>query len=215
MILQTIFKTPIFSTLTSIFSTPTATILVMVAQKRNTIQSISPRVWIINYNLLWHFSNKWILGDNYGNSVQYQALGRIDDASDEWIDDDLLRKVFIWAILVYPWRNFGLRILSSRALLITFWAPVPWVAELMDHVIEPLTFWMSKMIMKIFSMMLWTWVYYCEGFLWKGVMIRCWWLDVGDRISILVTYFECWCPTPTRKEIGCWWQKWPKLFRTS
>merc|ERR1712226_1581258 len=29
-------------------------------------------------------------GDNYGNSVQYQALGRIDDASDEWIDDDLL-----------------------------------------------------------------------------------------------------------------------------
>ena len=103
----------------------------------------------------------------------------------------------------------------SRALLITFWAPVPWVAELMDHVIEPLTFWMSKMIMKIFSMMLWTWVYYCEGFLWKGVMIRCWWLDVGDRISILVTYFECWCPTPTRKEIGCWWQKWPKQFPTS
>ena len=101
----------------------------------------------------------------------------------------------------------------SRALLITFWAPVPWVAELMDHVIEPLTFWMSKMIMKIFSMMLWTWVQYCERFLWKGVMIRCWWLDVGDRISILVTYFECWCPTPTRKEIGWWWQKWPNCFQ--
>jgi len=29
-------------------------------------------------------------GDNYGNSVQYQALGRIDDSADEWIDDDLL-----------------------------------------------------------------------------------------------------------------------------
>merc|ERR1711990_1368659 len=29
-------------------------------------------------------------GDNYGKSVQYQALGRIDAASDEWIDDDLI-----------------------------------------------------------------------------------------------------------------------------
>jgi len=27
-------------------------------------------------------------GDNYGNSVQYQTFGRIDDSADEWIDDD-------------------------------------------------------------------------------------------------------------------------------
>ncbi len=41
------------------------------------------------------FAIQTFLGDKYGNSVQYQTFGRIDDSADEWIDDDLLRKVSI------------------------------------------------------------------------------------------------------------------------
>ena len=33
------------------------------------------------------------------------------------------------------------------------------------------------------------------------VTYGCWWLYVGDRISILVTSFGCWCPTPMRGQI--------------
>ena len=34
-----------------------------------------------------------------------------------------------------------------------------------------------------------------------------WWqfLNVSDRISILVTIFGCWCPTLMVKHWGCWW----------
>ena len=40
---------------------------------------------------------------------------------------------------------------------------------------------------------------------------RCrWQVGVGDRISILVTSFECWCPTPMLKDRACWWWKRPK-----
>ena len=39
--------------------------------------------------------------------------------------------------------------------------------------------------------------------------------DVGDRISVLVTCFECWCPTFIWKDSGCWWPKWPKRSSTS
>ena len=29
-------------------------------------------------------------------------------------------------------------------------------------------------------------------------------VDVGDRISMLVTSFECWCPTLMERDSGCW-----------
>ena len=34
--------------------------------------------------------------------------------------------------------------------------------------------------------------------------------DVGDWISMLVTYSECQCPTLMEKNSGCWLRKWPK-----
>ena len=40
-------------------------------------------------------------------------------------------------------------------------------------------------------------------------------LDVSDRIWILVTIFECWCPTLILKDRECWWQKRSKLSPTS
>ena len=40
-------------------------------------------------------------------------------------------------------------------------------------------------------------------------------MDVGDRISILVTSFRCWCPTSMLKDRGCRWQNRPKLSPTS
>ena len=36
------------------------------------------------------------------------------------------------------------------------------------------------------------------------------WLKVVDRIFILVTSFESWCPTLTLKDIEFWWRKWSK-----
>ena len=44
-----------------------------------------------------------------------------------------------------------------------------------------------------------------------------WWqfLDVSDRISILVTSFGCRWPTLMLKARGCWWQKRPKPSPTS
>ena len=40
-------------------------------------------------------------------------------------------------------------------------------------------------------------------------------MHVGDRISILVTSFGCWCPTLMFKDRGCWRQKQPKPSPTS
>ena len=39
----------------------------------------------------------------------------------------------------------------------------------------------------------------------------CWWQfsGVGDRISILMTSFWCWCPTLMLKDRECWWQNQP------
>ena len=44
-----------------------------------------------------------------------------------------------------------------------------------------------------------------------------WWqfLNVSDRISILVTIFGNWCPTLLLKNRGCWWQKRSKPSPTS
>ena len=44
-----------------------------------------------------------------------------------------------------------------------------------------------------------------------------WWqfLDVSDRISILVTSFVCWWPTPMLKDRGYWCQTRQKLSSTS
>ena len=39
------------------------------------------------------------------------------------------------------------------------------------------------------------------------VISGCCWLYVGDKISILVTSFGCWCPTLMLKDRGCWWQE--------
>ena len=40
-------------------------------------------------------------------------------------------------------------------------------------------------------------------------MTQSWWrfLGIGDWISMLVTSFECWCPTLMLKDKGCWWRK--------
>ena len=43
----------------------------------------------------------------------------------------------------------------------------------------------------------------------------CWWLKVGDDLWMLVTSFECWCPTLMEKDCGCWWLKRPKPSPTS
>ena len=44
-----------------------------------------------------------------------------------------------------------------------------------------------------------------------------WWQfkSVGDRITILVTSFRHWCPTPMLWDKGCWWLKWLKPAPTS
>ena len=43
-----------------------------------------------------------------------------------------------------------------------------------------------------------------------------WWhRDVGDDLWMLVTSFECWCPTLMEKDCGCWWLKRPKPSPTS
>ena len=49
------------------------------------------------------------------------------------------------------------------------------------------------------------------------LMILCWWqfLDVSDRISILVTSFECCCPTLMLKDKWCRWRKRRKPSPTS
>ena len=39
--------------------------------------------------------------------------------------------------------------------------------------------------------------------------------EFGDRISILMTSFGCWCPTLMLKYRGCWWRKRPKPSPTS
>ena len=51
----------------------------------------------------------------------------------------------------------------------------------------------------------------------RMLMTLSWWqfLDVSDRISILVTSSGCWCPKLMLKDRGCWWQKWPKPSPTS
>ena len=57
--------------------------------------SIIDIIYVKSYDWKFQFEPK-ILGDNYGNSVQYHTFGRIDDSADEWIDDDdLLRTVFL------------------------------------------------------------------------------------------------------------------------
>ena len=45
----------------------------------------------------------------------------------------------------------------------------------------------------------------------------CWWQfsGFGDRISILVTSFGCWCPTLILKDTEYWWQNRPKPSPTS
>ena len=44
------------------------------------------------------------------------------------------------------------------------------------------------------------------------LVTSCWgqFLANGDRILILVTSFECWCPTLGMKDRECWWRKRPK-----
>ena len=57
------------------------------------------------------------------------------------------------------------------------------------------------------------WSYENLGYIDVGdkwsLVTQSWWqfLDVSDRISILVTSFGCWCPTLMLKDRGCWWQK--------
>ena len=48
-------------------------------------------------------------------------------------------------------------------------------------------------------------------------MTFCWWqlIDVGVRISILVSSLEYWCPMLTLKDRACWWQKRRKPSPTS
>ena len=43
----------------------------------------------------------------------------------------------------------------------------------------------------------------------------CQFLDVSNRISILVTSLGCWCPTLILKDRVCWWQKQTKPSPTS
>ena len=48
------------------------------------------------------------------------------------------------------------------------------------------------------------------------VTYSCWqFQNVGDRIKILVTSYECWCPTLMLRDRGCWWPERPKLSPTS
>ena len=51
----------------------------------------------------------------------------------------------------------------------------------------------------------------------RMLMTLSWWqfLDVSDRILILVTSFGCWCLTLLLKDRGGWWQKRAKLSPTS
>ena len=52
----------------------------------------------------------------------------------------------------------------------------------------------------------------------KWMLVTLWWWQfsgVGDRISILVTSFGCWCPTLMLKDRGCWWHNQPKPLPTS